>query len=119
LPSDKWEIYYLLPCAFVDTLTGKVRPRSLIPHEDPTPGIDDHLPVSSNALDSIAADCSKNWKAASSDEKKRMWSIFDETGIFVSTCHHGFILWYADMVQSGELYVIILMRLSDARLIVT
>lgn len=110
---------YLLPRTFVDTFAGKVRPRSSIPHEDPTPGIDDHLPVSSDASDSIAADCSKNWKAAASDEKKRMWSIFDETGIFVSACRHGFILWYADMVRSGELYVIILMRLSDARLIVT
>ncbi|KAG1897855.1 uncharacterized protein F5891DRAFT_1191479 [Suillus fuscotomentosus] len=91
---------YLLPCAFVDTFAGEVRPRSSIPHEDPTPGIDDHLPVSSDTSDSIAADCSKNWKAATSDEKKRMWSIFDETGIFVSTCRHGFILWYADMANS-------------------
>ena len=28
----------------------------------------------------------KNWKAASSEEKKRMWSIFDESGVFVSAC---------------------------------
>ncbi|KAG1785411.1 uncharacterized protein HD556DRAFT_1435133 [Suillus plorans] len=51
----------------------------------------------------IASDCSKNWKAAASDEKKRMWSIFDETGIFVSACRHGLVLWVADMVRSGEL----------------
>ncbi|KAG2140271.1 uncharacterized protein EDB93DRAFT_1241917 [Suillus bovinus] len=94
---------YLLPRTFVDTFTGEVQPKSSIPDEDSAPGIDDRLPVSNDASDSIAADCSKNWKAAASDEKKRMWSIFDETGIFISACHHGLILWYADMVQSREL----------------
>jgi hypothetical protein len=53
----------------------------------------------------IAAECGKNWKAAASDDKKRMWSIFDETGIFVCACRHGFVLWYANMVRSDELYV--------------
>ena len=28
---------------------------------------------------------------------------FDETGIFLSLCRHGFVLLVADMVQSGEL----------------
>ncbi|KAJ7310166.1 hypothetical protein DFH08DRAFT_823197 [Mycena albidolilacea] len=32
-----------------------------------------------------------------------MWGIFDETGIFVALCQHGFVLLVADMVQSGEL----------------
>ena len=35
-------------------------------------------------------------------EKKKVWGIFDETGIFASACPHGFVLWLADMVQSGE-----------------
>ena len=48
--------------------------------------------------------CASNWKAAASTEKKKMWGIFDETGIFASACPHGFVLWLADMVQSGELY---------------
>ena len=34
-----------------------------------------------------------------------MWGIFDETGIFVAICCHGFILIAVDMVKSGELYV--------------
>lgn len=46
--------------------------------------------------------CASNWKAAVSMEKKRMWGVFDETGIFASACPHGFMLWLADMVQSGE-----------------
>ncbi|KZT01719.1 uncharacterized protein LAESUDRAFT_663270 [Laetiporus sulphureus 93-53] len=32
-----------------------------------------------------------------------MWGIFEETGIFASACHHGFILWICDMMRSGEL----------------
>lgn len=46
--------------------------------------------------------CANNWKAAQSDSKKRMWGVFAETGLFASACRHGFILWIADMVQSGE-----------------
>lgn len=45
----------------------------------------------------------RNWKAAAPDEKKRTWSLFDETGVFVSACRHGLVLWIADMVKSGEL----------------
>lgn len=49
--------------------------------------------------------CASNWKVAASMEKKRMWGVFDETGVFASACPHGFVLWLADMVQSGELCV--------------
>ncbi len=41
--------------------------------------------------------CASHWKAAAADEKKQMWSIYDETGIFASTCRHGLILWIVDM----------------------
>ncbi|KAF9530494.1 hypothetical protein CPB83DRAFT_748578, partial [Crepidotus variabilis] len=34
---------------------------------------------------------------------KRMWNVFDESGLFASACRHGLILWIADLVQSGEL----------------
>lgn len=37
----------------------------------------------------------------------RMWGIFDETGIFLALCRHGFVLVVADMVQSGELSVLL------------
>jgi len=33
----------------------------------------------------------------------RTWGIFDETGIFLALCRHGFVLLVADMVKSGEL----------------
>jgi len=60
--------------------------------------------------------CTSNWKAAASMEKKKMWGVFDETGIFASACPHGFVLWLADMVQSGELCVDLLPHL---RIVVT
>lgn len=50
-----------------------------------------------------ATTCTKNWKAAQSDDKKRSWDVFEETGVFASACRHGFILWIIDMVRSEEL----------------
>ena len=39
------------------------------------------------------------------DITAKMWGIFDETGIFLALCRHGFVLVVADMVRSGEVYV--------------
>ncbi|KAG6865109.1 hypothetical protein C0993_008272 [Termitomyces sp. T159_Od127] len=47
--------------------------------------------------------CAENWKAAAAKSNKKMWAIFEETGIFVGACHHGLILWIMDMLRSGEL----------------
>lgn len=47
--------------------------------------------------------CIKRWKAAAADSAKPSLPVFDETGIFASACRHGFSLWVADMVRSGEL----------------
>ena len=49
--------------------------------------------------------CTKNWKAAADDAKKKMWAIFEETGIFACACRHGLVLWIIDMIRSGELCV--------------
>ena len=48
--------------------------------------------------------CTSNWNTAATAEKK-MWGVFNETGIFASACLHSFILWLADMVQSRELCI--------------
>jgi len=53
--------------------------------------------------DGNADHCVCNWHAALPDTLKSMFSKFDETGIFVAICCHGFILTCVDMVQSGEL----------------
>ncbi|KAI0371846.1 hypothetical protein BV20DRAFT_1051440 [Pilatotrama ljubarskyi] len=59
---------------------------------DPTDGVPDGINP-----------CASNWKAATTESNKRMWGIFDETGIFACCCRHGLILWFVDMVRSGEL----------------
>ncbi|EKM77186.1 hypothetical protein AGABI1DRAFT_43811, partial [Agaricus bisporus var. burnettii JB137-S8] len=54
---------------------------------------------------SIDADnpCAARWTNMANEVTARMWGIFDETGIFLALCRHGFVLVVADMVQSGEL----------------
>ncbi|EIW78051.1 hypothetical protein CONPUDRAFT_61867, partial [Coniophora puteana RWD-64-598 SS2] len=47
--------------------------------------------------------CTERWKNMRDDNTKRMWGIFEETGLFASLCRHGFSLVVADMVRSGEL----------------
>ncbi|KAJ7314533.1 hypothetical protein DFH08DRAFT_821193 [Mycena albidolilacea] len=47
--------------------------------------------------------CEQRWKNLTEELTAKMWGIFDETGIFVVLCRHGFVLLMADMVQSGEL----------------
>ncbi|KAG0694016.1 hypothetical protein DFH29DRAFT_1037153 [Suillus ampliporus] len=44
-----------------------------------------------------------NTTIGTDDTTKRMWGVYDETGIFIAVCRHGFSLVMADMVQSGEL----------------
>lgn len=74
---------------------------------DPTDGMgvpDDDQANASNDQAHVNLDtCVKNWKSAADDDSKRMWAIFDESGVFVSACRHGFILWIIDMIRSGEL----------------
>jgi hypothetical protein len=46
--------------------------------------------------------CAERWKNMKDKLTNRMWGIFDETGIFMVFCHHGFVLTITDMVRSGE-----------------
>ncbi|KAF9493811.1 hypothetical protein BDN71DRAFT_1483328 [Pleurotus eryngii] len=98
--------YFLSP-DFVDTFTQDNPPSIVVEHlaplqTDPEPEADQHEDdaIAKYQVDSTCAD---NWKAASSNERKRMWELFDKTGIFACACHHGFMLWLTDMVRSGEL----------------
>ena len=50
--------------------------------------------------------CIERWKNTGPDERKRMWHMFVEAGVFVAVCQHGFLLVLCDMIQSGELSVI-------------
>jgi Kyakuja-Dileera-Zisupton transposase len=46
--------------------------------------------------------CAARWKNMSEALTNRMWGIFDETGVFMAFCRHGFTLVITDMVRSGE-----------------
>ncbi|KAF8337774.1 hypothetical protein F5887DRAFT_1063021 [Amanita rubescens] len=47
--------------------------------------------------------CSGRWTNMVDALTSRMWGIFDETGVFLALCRHGFVLLVSDMVRSGEL----------------
>jgi Kyakuja-Dileera-Zisupton transposase len=47
--------------------------------------------------------CAECWRSMKTELTTRMWGIFEETGLFLALCCHGFVLLLADMVCSGEL----------------
>lgn len=100
---------YMLPRPYVNQFANEVRsqptPADTSEPEDVVPAIgnDNDADTEDSSRQVMSSDCSKNWKAAAGEEKKRMWSIFDETGLFVAACRHGLLLWVTDMVRSGEL----------------
>ncbi|EKM48904.1 uncharacterized protein PHACADRAFT_107991 [Phanerochaete carnosa HHB-10118-sp] len=59
--------------------------------------------VQAALLHKLLDQCVDNWKAAAAEAKKKMWKMYEESGVFASACRHGFILWLCDMVRSGEL----------------
>ena len=56
--------------------------------------------------DSTSFNCVDRWRNACPEQRKHMFSVFDESGIFIAACRHRFILLACDMVKSGELFVI-------------
>ncbi|RDX46383.1 hypothetical protein OH76DRAFT_1356170 [Lentinus brumalis] len=106
---------YFLPRDFVDQYANEVKSRQVPrkpelvedPHAMPEAESEDEAAPEAEGDPTDGAEqlgaCASNWKAAAADEKKRMWSIYDESGIFASACRHSLILWIADMVRSGEL----------------
>ncbi|KAF8330271.1 hypothetical protein F5887DRAFT_1064156 [Amanita rubescens] len=57
---------------------------------------------STNA-DGSRFDCIDRWKNAGPATRKRMFSLFDETGIFIACCRHRMVVYGCDMKKSGEL----------------
>ncbi|KAF8162026.1 hypothetical protein K438DRAFT_1985345, partial [Mycena galopus ATCC 62051] len=62
----------------------------------------DSLPMQAGEKDSDNP-CAERWKNMINDVTSKMWGIFDEMGIFLALCRHGFVLVIADMIRSGEL----------------
>ncbi|KAI0753042.1 hypothetical protein C8Q80DRAFT_1342386 [Daedaleopsis nitida] len=99
----KFNSEYYLPPDVVERFAGEVKQRQAQPHvEVPPDGNQDD--ASGDPTDGAPdSSCTSNWKAAAADDKKRMWAIFEETGVFAAACRHGFVLWLIDMVRSSEL----------------
>jgi hypothetical protein len=53
--------------------------------------------------DEEANPCAERWHNMINNMTSKVWGIYDETGVFVALCRHGFVLIVADMVRSGEL----------------
>lgn len=90
---------YFLSREYVDTFASEVQGRSAADVPPPSNTTD----TSDAANCDVLSPCADNWKAAAGNEKKCMWDIFEETGIFACACRHGMIVWLTDMVRSGEL----------------
>ncbi|KAF8179539.1 hypothetical protein K438DRAFT_1768902 [Mycena galopus ATCC 62051] len=58
--------------------------------------------------------CSDRWKNMINDVTSKMWGIFDETGIFLGLCRHGFVLVVADMNHRAKYPLAIVEVLLDA-----
>lgn len=99
---------YYIPSEEVDRWAEEVRSRRSTGEEDLEDDSSDdgeeRDPTHGESSDQ--GPCANNWKAAQSDSKKHMWGVFAETGLFASACRHGFILWIADMIRSGEQWVL-------------
>ncbi|KAI5994764.1 hypothetical protein EDD15DRAFT_2195896 [Pisolithus albus] len=53
-------------------------------------------------VDSDPNPCAGCWKNMDDTKTKKIWGVYDETGIFMVVCRHGTCLLIADMVQSGK-----------------
>ena len=102
-----FESDYFLTHEYVNKFADEVKRKAPAEDTDDTP--ETPLPDEGNPTDGAQAGvtvaCADNWKASQANELRRMWSIYEETGIFAAACRHGMILWLADMVRSGELSV--------------
>ncbi|KAG6875863.1 hypothetical protein C0992_001989, partial [Termitomyces sp. T32_za158] len=47
--------------------------------------------------------CVERWRNAGPEERKKMFALFEESGIFIASCRHRAVLLICDMIKSGEL----------------
>ena len=59
---------------------------------------EDDLPESDPTIE-----CIKCWRNAGPQERKKLFQMFDECGLFLCACRHGIVLLMCPMIQSGEL----------------
>lgn len=91
---------YLLTPEYVDQFKDEVQSRRGPAVRD-TADVAPDLDVDDGAADPY--ECTTRYKAAASEDQKTTWGVFQETGWFLSACRHSLILWFSDMIRSGEL----------------
>ena len=63
--------------------------------------------------------CAKQWQNAGPEECKKMFSLFDKTGIFIAFCCHHMVITACDMIKSGELCIKFCFHCSVSLLMIT
>ncbi|KAG1775918.1 hypothetical protein EV702DRAFT_1180151 [Suillus placidus] len=83
----------------VDKFNSEVRAHAAMPNQG------DNALVDNTAVETNPApfSCADWWKNAGPEMQKKMFSVFDESGIFITACRHRFVLLACDMIRSGEL----------------
>ncbi|KDQ07850.1 hypothetical protein BOTBODRAFT_139518, partial [Botryobasidium botryosum FD-172 SS1] len=117
-PRDRpFENTYFIPAAevdrFKDDVKGKKKAQSEAVFTNPTSleeddGSEEWVDVDEEGDptdgDAKVSPCAARWKAAGkAGKEKGMWDMYEETGLFVAICRHGFVLTVCDMIRSGEL----------------
>ncbi|KAG2120042.1 hypothetical protein DEU56DRAFT_928749 [Suillus clintonianus] len=83
----------------VDKFNGEVRGHAAMSNRGDDALIDDTTAETNPAPFS----CADRWKNAGPEMRKKMFSVFDESGIFIAACRHRLVLLGCDMIRSGEL----------------
>ncbi|KAI0038469.1 hypothetical protein FA95DRAFT_1662786 [Auriscalpium vulgare] len=102
--------YFLSPAQvdkFSDEVTGKrgkaPAPGPPVPDSDADADADadsDGLPTANQPK----SKCTDGWQAANATSMgKSVTEVFDQTGVFLTTCRHGIVEFVTEMVRSGEL----------------
>lgn len=95
---------YLLAPEYVDQYKDEVGNSSKAPNvgaDEGEDGVDGRGPQSSDSFAQQRTECTRNFKSVH-QEGKTMWGVFEETGWFVSACRHSLVLWFSDMLRTGE-----------------
>ncbi|KAI0039816.1 hypothetical protein FA95DRAFT_1503682 [Auriscalpium vulgare] len=106
--TDEREFFsdYFIPPEQVDTFADEVKgtrrtaPATGPPVPDSANEDSDSLPTSNQP----ATKCTDSWQAANASAMgKSVTQVFEQTGIFLTTCRHGIVEFVEEMIKSGEL----------------
>ncbi|KAG1828058.1 hypothetical protein DFJ58DRAFT_672380 [Suillus subalutaceus] len=90
--SDYW-----VDADAVNKFSNEVKARCVDPNED------DWQDDSTDTNIPGAFTCVNRWRNAGPETREKMFYVFHESGIFIASCRHRFVLLACDMIQSGEL----------------